>query len=71
VRARGTSATFNRWFGRGWLGLGYVFLYVPIVALVIFSFNDSPIRMSGAASRSSGTPPWRAIRRCWPACGSA
>jgi putrescine transport system permease protein len=39
----GTSAAFNRWFGRGWLGLGYVFLYVPIVALVIFSFNDSPI----------------------------
>lgn len=32
-----------RWFGRGWLGLGYVFLYVPIVALVIYSFNDSPI----------------------------
>jgi putrescine transport system permease protein len=40
---RGTSAAFNRWFGRGWLGLGYLFLYVPIVALVIFSFNDSPI----------------------------
>ena len=40
---RGTSANFNRWFGRGWLGLGYVFLYVPIVALVVFSFNDSPI----------------------------
>ncbi|CAD5366104.1 putrescine transporter subunit: membrane component of ABC superfamily [Rubrivivax sp. A210] len=38
-----TAATFNRWFGRGWLGLGYVFLYVPIVALVIYSFNDSPI----------------------------
>jgi putrescine transport system permease protein len=29
--------------GRGWLGAGYLFLYVPIVALVIFSFNDSPI----------------------------
>jgi len=40
---RGTSATFNRWFGRGWLGLGYLFLYLPIVALVVFSFNDSPI----------------------------
>jgi len=39
----GTSATFNRWFARGWLSAGYVFLYLPIVALVIFSFNDSPI----------------------------
>ena len=33
----------NRWFGRGWLGAGYVFLYLPIVALVLYSFNDSPI----------------------------
>ena len=33
----------NRWFGRGWLSLGYAFLYLPIVALVIFSFNDSPV----------------------------
>lgn len=33
----------HRWFGRAWLGLGYVFLYVPIVALVLYSFNDSPI----------------------------
>ena len=41
--SRGTSAAFNRWFGRGWLALGFVFLYVPIVALVIYSFNDSPI----------------------------
>jgi putrescine transport system permease protein len=38
-----STAAFNRWFGRGWLSLGYVFLYVPIVALVIYSFNDSPI----------------------------
>ena len=40
---RGTSAGFNRWFARGWLSAGFVFLYLPIVALVIFSFNDSPI----------------------------
>lgn len=26
-----------------WLGAGFVFLYLPIVALVLFSFNDSPI----------------------------
>jgi putrescine transport system permease protein len=33
----------HRWFARGWLGAGYVFLYLPIVALVLYSFNDSPI----------------------------
>ena len=33
----------NRWFGRGWLALGFLFLYLPIVALVIYSFNDSPV----------------------------
>ena len=37
------AAPLNRWFGRGWLALGFVFLYLPIVALVIFSFNDSPL----------------------------
>jgi len=37
------DAGFNRLFARGWLGAGYVFLYLPIVALVIFSFNDSPV----------------------------
>jgi putrescine transport system permease protein len=37
------AANLNRWFGRGWLSLGYLFLYVPIVALVVYSFNDSPI----------------------------
>ncbi|HEY9237727.1 MAG TPA: ABC transporter permease subunit, partial [Burkholderiaceae bacterium] len=37
------TGAFNRWFGRGWLSLGYLFLYLPIVALVIFSFNDSPV----------------------------
>ncbi|HMM85995.1 MAG: ABC transporter permease [Gammaproteobacteria bacterium] len=38
-----TSDPFNRWFGRGWLSLGYLFLYLPIVALVVYSFNDSPV----------------------------
>jgi putrescine transport system permease protein len=37
------AALINRWFGRGWLSAGYFFLYLPIVALVIFSFNDSPV----------------------------
>jgi len=37
------AATVNRWFGRGWLSLGYLFLYLPIATLVLFSFNDSPV----------------------------
>jgi putrescine transport system permease protein len=37
------SPAFNRGFGKGWLLAGFVFLYLPIVALVIFSFNDSPV----------------------------
>ena len=31
----------QRWFGRGWLSLGYLFLYLPIIVLVLFSFNSS------------------------------
>jgi len=31
------------WFGRGWLSVGYLFLYLPIAALVLYSFNDSPV----------------------------
>jgi putrescine transport system permease protein len=37
------GAGFARVFGRAWLGAGYLFLYLPIVALVVYSFNDSPI----------------------------
>ena len=37
------TALRQNWFGRGWLSLGYLFLYLPIVALVIYSFNDSPV----------------------------
>jgi putrescine transport system permease protein len=40
---KGTSKTFNMWFGRGWLSLGFIFLYLPIISLVVLSFNDSPI----------------------------
>jgi len=40
---RGTSAAFNRRFAFGWLAAGFVFLYLPIVALVVYSFNDSPV----------------------------
>jgi putrescine transport system permease protein len=34
---------FDRFFGRAWLVAGLVFLYVPIVALVVYSFNASPL----------------------------
>jgi putrescine transport system permease protein len=37
------GASFARGFGRGWLGAGYLFLYLPIIALVVYSFNDSPV----------------------------
>ena len=37
------AAAINRWFGRGWLSLGFLFLYLPIVALVLYSFNNSPV----------------------------
>jgi putrescine transport system permease protein len=43
----------NRWFSRSWLALGFAFLYLPIVALVVFSFNDSPL------------PQWRGFTLKW------
>jgi putrescine transport system permease protein len=30
-------------FGKGWLFAGFVFLYLPIAALVLYSFNDSSL----------------------------
>jgi len=43
------GARFARNFGRGWLSLGYLFLYLPIVTLVLYSFNQSlqPTRWGG------------------------
>jgi len=37
------ASVINKWFGKGWLLAGFVFLYLPIVALVLYSFNDSPL----------------------------
>ncbi|MBK7059137.1 MAG: ABC transporter permease subunit [Rubrivivax sp.] len=37
------AATLYRGFGHSWLAAGFIFLYLPIVALVVFSFNDSPL----------------------------
>jgi putrescine transport system permease protein len=34
---------FARRFGVAWLAAGYVFLFLPIVSLLIFSFNNSPL----------------------------
>jgi putrescine transport system permease protein len=35
------SAGFARNFGRTWLVLGFLFLYLPMLTLVVFSFNHS------------------------------
>jgi putrescine transport system permease protein len=32
-----------QWLARAWLTAGFVFLYLPIVALVVYSFNKSPL----------------------------
>ena len=48
------DARFARGFSRAWLAAGYVFLYLPICALVVFSFNDSPIPNQ-----------WRAVTLRW------
>lgn len=39
----GTATPATRWFGRSWLALGYAFLYLPILALIVYSFNDSAL----------------------------
>jgi putrescine transport system permease protein len=31
------------WLSKSWLGAGYLFLYAPIVVLIVYSFNDSKI----------------------------
>ena len=33
----------GRWFLRVWLALGLAFLYIPIVSLIVFSFNSSKL----------------------------
>ena len=43
----------TRMFGKAWLLAGYLFLYIPIVALVFYSFNASPLPVvwAGASLR--------------------
>ena len=38
---KGNTTFMQRWFGRGWLSMGYLFLYLPIVVLVVFSVHSS------------------------------
>ncbi|MES2180841.1 MAG: ABC transporter permease subunit [Pseudomonadota bacterium] len=33
----------NKWFSRTWMIAVFIFLYLPIVTLVIYSFNNSPL----------------------------
>jgi putrescine transport system permease protein len=35
--------SIDKGFGKAWLAAGYLFLYVPILTLVVYSFNDSPL----------------------------
>ncbi len=37
------SPKMIKWFSQSWMLVVYVFLYMPIVTLVIFSFNDSQL----------------------------
>jgi putrescine transport system permease protein len=73
---------FNRQFARGWLAAGYLFLFVPIVALVVYSFNESPVpnKWSGfslkwyealATDREMVAGLWLSLKVAfWTACGS-
>ena len=38
-----STSSAGKTVGKAWLLGGYLFLYLPIVALVVYSFNDSPI----------------------------
>lgn len=73
---------FNRAFGRSWLAAGYLFLFVPIVALVVYSFNESPVPnkwttfslkwyQALANDREMLAGLWLSLRIAfWTACGS-
>jgi putrescine transport system permease protein len=46
MSARMIAPAYQRraqWLARAWLTAGFVFLYLPIVALVVYSFNKSPL----------------------------
>ena len=70
------------WFARAWLAGGYLFLFLPIVALVVYSFNDSPLPnvwrgftfkwyAALASDRELLAGLWLSLRIAfWTACGS-
>ena len=33
----------HAWLGRAWLTVGFAFLFLPILSMAVYSFNDSPI----------------------------
>jgi len=33
----------HAWLGRAWLAAGFAFLFLPILSMMVYSFNDSPI----------------------------
>lgn len=37
------GSRFAAGFGKAWLAAGFVFLYLPMLALVVYSFNKSPL----------------------------
>ena len=38
-----SQASNNKIFANGWMFAVYLFLYLPIITLVVFSFNDSKL----------------------------
>lgn len=36
-----STTAWSTWFSRGWMAAVYAFLYIPIISLVVFSFNES------------------------------
>ncbi len=65
-----SGPNFTRWFGRGWLGAGYLFLYLPIVALVLYLVQrlagaERLARLHAQVVRARSPP----TARCWTACG--
>ncbi len=37
------GGVLHRGFARGWLAAGFAFLYLPMLALIVYSFNASPL----------------------------
>jgi spermidine/putrescine transport system permease protein len=55
-RRRPSGATIQHWFFGGWTALVFAFLYIPILLLIVFSFNESKlgIRWTGFTTKWYG-----------------